>query len=369
VLVEDLLNVIEGLAPAYLAQPWDNSGLEVGDGSAPVGRVLASLELSEEVLGEAVAGEYDVIITHHPVLFSPVRSLVEDRPKERILRRLVENHLNVISCHTNLDAARGGLADIVAEAIGLRDTRPLEPVTTGWVKFIGFIPAEAVDGVAAAVFAAGAGGVGAYSECAYSSSGTGWFTPGVGSSPVVGKVGRAERVEEVRWETVVPKERMAAAVTAFVTAHPYEEPAFDLIPMENDLPAVGLGRVGILQEETRLEALAETLESVFGLDPAVGGAVESRMVRRVAVLPGSGRGSLDKVYGQCDVLITGELSYHDSEEADEHGLALIDVPHGEIEWWAFKQWIGNLSDLVKTDGVQVEVSASWRSPWQRIGEL
>jgi hypothetical protein len=124
----------------------------------------------------------------------------------------VGNSVNLIACHTNLDAAPGGIADIVAGALGLRDVSPLEPASAGWVKFVGFVPAEALDKVAAAVFAAGAGGIGHYSECGFSSNGTGWFTPGEGSRPAVGTAGKPARTPEVRWETVAPKERMGAMV-------------------------------------------------------------------------------------------------------------------------------------------------------------
>ena len=185
-LVGDLLCVLERLAPAHLAQPGDNSGLLVGDKWATVRRVLAALELTEGVLSEAIAGEYDTVLTHHPLLYTPVRSLVESRPKERLLRSLVAKQMTLIACHTNLDAAPGGLAEIAGEALGLRDMVPLEPSSAGWYKLVGFIPSEAVDAVAAAVFAAGAGGIGNYAECAFAANGTGWFTPGTGSHPAVG---------------------------------------------------------------------------------------------------------------------------------------------------------------------------------------
>ena len=367
-LVKDVLSVIEGFAPACLAQPWDNSGLQVGDSSATSGRVLASLELTEDVLAEAVSGGFDTILTHHPVLFSPVQSLVEHRPKERLLRRVVEQHMNVISCHTNLDSADGGLADIAAEALGLRDTRPLETAAAGWVKLVGFIPADAVDEVARVVFAAGAGGVGRYSGCAFSCSGTGWFTPEKGATPTVGELGGAERVEEIRWETVLPRHRAAAVLAAYVGAHPYEEPAFDLVPVEDVLPNVGLGRVGQLGEQMRLEAFVGRVAERFGVEPVIGGGVRGRTVQRVAVVPGSGRGMVEKALGECDVLVTGDLTHHDAEQATERGLVLVDVPHGEVEWWAFKEWVGRLSVTLGKEGVQVKVSERWCSPWSRLGE-
>jgi hypothetical protein len=279
---------------------------------------------------------------------------------------LVKGGLNLIACHTNLDAAHGGIADIAAEALGLRDVTPLEPAPVSWVKFVGYVPAEAVERVAAAVFAAGAGGIGAYSECGFASEGTGWFTPGVSSNPAVGHVGKPERTLEARWETVVPKERLAAVVRAFVGAHPYEEPAFDLYPLEDVLPLVGLGRVGELPAEMTVDALAHTVAAVFAL-PSVGWCGDAKVrVRRVGILPGSGRGSVEKAVGRCEALVTGDLSYHDSESAAAGGLALIDTPHGDLEWWAFKTWCASLGRDLAAEDVVVTLSDSWRSAWKRV---
>ncbi len=365
-LVADLLRILEPLAPAHLAQPWDNCGLLVGDASSPVERVLASLELTESVLDEAVTGSYDTVLTHHPVLFAPLKSLVESRPKERLVRGLVKGGLNLVACHTNLDAAQGGIADIAAQALGLRDVTPLESAPLSWVKFVGYVPHEAVERVAAAVFAAGAGGIGAYSECGFASDGTGWFTPGATSNPAVGRIGKAERTPEVRWETVTPKERLAAVVRAFVESHPYEEPAFDLYPLEDVLPLVGLGRVGELPAEMTVDALARMVKGVFAL-PSVGwcGEADAR-VRRVGILPGSGRGSVERAAGRCEALITGDLGHHDSESAAAGGLALIDTPHGDLEWWAFKTWCASLHRHLAAEDVVVTLSASWRSAWRRV---
>ena len=256
-LVTDLQSVLERLAPASLAQPGDNSGLLVGDEKAAVRSILVALELNDTVLDEALAAGCDTVLTHHPFLFTPFRSLVESRSRERLLRRLVAEHMTLIACHTNLDAAPGGLAQIAGEALGLRDMVPLEFAGAGWYKVVGFVPADSADLVAAAVFAAGAGGIGGYKDCAFAAEGTGWFTPMPGSQPAVGEVSRPERAPEVRWETVVPRGRLTGALRAYVGAHPYEEPAFDVYPVEDVLPRVGLGRVGTLPAPLAVGARAE----------------------------------------------------------------------------------------------------------------
>lgn len=366
-VIADLLDVLERMAPSYLAESWDNSGLQVGDEAASVRSVLVALELTDGVLGEAVCGGHDTIVTHHPLLFSPVRSLVESHPRERLLRDLVARDVNLIACHTNLDAAPGGLAEIAAGALGLGGQTPMIEAAAGWFKFVAFIPREAVDGVAAAVFAAGAGGIGKYSECAFAGDGTGWFTPGMGSDPAVGELSRPERTAEIRWETVAPKARVSAVVRAFVGAHPYEEPAFDLYPVEDLLPRVGLGRIGSLPREMSLRSLAEKVALVYA-SPSVSWTGDGdAMVRRVGVMPGSGRGSLESAAGKCDVLVTGDLSYHDAERAAEKGLALIDVPHGDLEWWALKQWVSELQRELVGSAVSIVLSEAWQVPWRWLG--
>lgn len=365
-LVADLQRLIEQKAPAVLIQPGDNTGLLVGDERSEVSRILAALELTGPVLEEAVSGAYDTVLTHHPFLFAPVRSLVESRGREALLRRIVAERMTLISCHTNLDSAAGGLADIAGEALGLQAMAPLEPASAGWLKLVGFIPREAVEAVAAAVFAVGAGGIGTYRDCAFAAEGVGWFTPGPGSNPTVGIESRPERTPEVRWETVVPRNRLAAAVRAFVTAHPYEEPAFDVYPVEDVLPRLGLGRVGEVTTPLSVEALARLAMERFEVGGVSWCGDGGRMVSRVAVLPGSGRSLVEAAAQVCDVLVTGDLSYHEAERALERGLSLVDVPHGEFEWWAFKRWVDGLRADLASAGVKVTISERWRPAWERI---
>lgn len=366
-LVGDLQAALERLAPRALAEPGDNCGLLVGDERAQVRRLLLALELTEPVLGEAIAGGYDTVLTHHPLLFSPLRSLIDSRPRERLARRLIAGQINLLACHTNLDAAPGGLADIAGGALGLRGMAPLQRASTGWCKLVGFIPAEAVDRVAAAVFAAGAGTIGEYRECAFAGEGRGWFTPGPGAHPVVGHVAQLERTPETRWETVVPRARLSTAVTAYVGAHPYEEPAFDIYPVEDVSVHAGLGRVGTLVEPLTVSALTARVGEAFGLGALSWSGDGRRVVHRVGVLPGSGRSLIDQAATVCEVLITGDLGYHDAERAGEAGLSLIVAPHGDIEWWAFRRWSELLDRELAESGVTVAVSREWRSPWQGDG--
>ncbi len=265
-LVADLEAVLEKLAPRGLAEPGDNVGLLVGDRQAEVRRLLVTLELTDAVLAEAVAGGHDTILTHHPLLFSPLGAVLESRPRERLVRELVRRGIDLIAAHTNLDSAEQGIAAIAAEALGLQSVAPLRRSPAGWLKFVGFVPADAAEKVASAVFAAGAGRIGEYDGCAFAAEGKGWFTPGPDAHPAVGRLSIPERAPELRWETVVPRGRLGAVIEAYVGAHPYEEPAFDVYPVEDVLTRTGLGRSGALAAATTVAELADRVAEVFELD-------------------------------------------------------------------------------------------------------
>ena len=361
-LIADLEAVLEKLAPLGLAEPGDNCGLLVGDRRARVKRVLVALELTEPVLIEASVGGYDTVLTHHPLLFSPLASLVESRPRERVVRELIRGRMNLLAHHTNLDSAERGLAAIAADALDLENVVPLRRCAAGRHKFVGFVPADAVEKVASAVFAAGAGAIGAYEGCAFAAEGRGWFTPGPDAHPTVGQLSIPERAPEVRWEAVVPRNAVAAAVTAYISAHPYEEPAFDIYPVEDVLTRTGLGRKGILPRETTVAELAAYTVALFELDGCSWSGEGARVVRKVGVLPGSGRSLLPEAAG-LDVLVTGDLGYHDADRADELGFALINVPHGQLEWWCLRRWTETLRAELAGSEVEVETSKAWRSPW------
>lgn len=365
--VSDLLDILDELAPFSLAESWDNCGLLVGDKGACVGRLLVTLELSRAVLDEAAAGGFDTVLTHHPAIFSPVSRLVESEGRGALIRAAVRAGMNVISCHTNLDAARGGLADCVAEVLGLGDTTPLQMCDPGWCKFVGFIPPESLAAVSEAVFSAGAGVIGTYSGCAFAVDGTGWFQPGDGSCPTSGRVGERERVHEIRWETVVPRHRLDAVIGAYVSAHPYEEPAFDVHVVEDRLPRVGLGRVGRLATPLSVEDVAARLVAGFDLEPPLLAGAKETNVTTVAVLPGSGRSLLEQAARRADAFVTGDLTYHDADRAEELGLAVVAVPHGDLEWAAMKRWLDGARPALTADGIVVALSEAWSSPWRQAG--
>ena len=365
-LVEDLERRIEALAPPELAEPWDNIGLLVGRRGTEVRKVLVALDPTEDVVVEAVTGDYQAIVTHHPLIFAPLKR-VTDRDRVGVMvTQLIAADVALFACHTNLDAAPGGLNDVVARELGLADLSPLVRMPAGFKKLVGFVPEEAFEGVSRAVFAAGAGHIGDYDGCAFEIRGEGTFRPGRGAQPAIGRSGVPERVAEVRFETVVPAHQVAAVVQAFIDAHPYEEPALDVYPVENVLKSGGQGRVGRMRTQASLLSFAETAAEVFGLAEVCFSGDADRIVDGVAVVTGSGSSLMEAAATVADVLVTGDLKYHDADRAQDLGLALLHIPHDHLETWAVARWTETLAARLESDDVSVDFSSRGRSPWCKV---
>ncbi len=364
VLVEELEQILERMAPQEIAESWDNVGLLVGRRSADVRKVLVALDLTEDVVIEAVTGGYQAVVTHHPLIFSALTRITDRNRVGVIVSQLIAADVAAFACHTNLDGAPGGLCEVVAQELGLMDLAPLARAGAGWKKFVGFIPRDAVESVAGACFEAGAGRMGAYRDCAFGVEGVGGFVPLEGAHPAVGRVGRRESVPEVRWETVVAERCLVAVTQAFIAAHPYEEPAFDIYPVEDVVARAGQGRVGRLRVSTPLVSLVESVSEMLQLPEIAYAGRAEHMIDRVAVVTGSGGSLIQEAAGRADLLITGDLRYHDAERADDLGLALICAPHFELESWALKQWAVALEEQLASSRVGVAYSEAGRTPWK-----
>ena len=238
--------VVDRLAPFDLAEPWDHVGLQVGLPGDEVRGVLVALEVDDAALDEARRQECDLLLVHHPLIFDPLVRLSDDSEAGRLALRAARDGADVIAAHTNLDKAHGGIADVVAEMLGLEAAAPLAPAAADALKLVGFVPADDADLVRKALFAAGAGVIGEYEHCSWAVEGQGTFFGREGAEPTLGRAGRDEAVNELRLEVVFPRRLKRRVTGAYVAAHPYEEPAYDLYPVENEVATLGLGRLGVL---------------------------------------------------------------------------------------------------------------------------
>ena len=362
-LIRDMLGVIDSLAPFDLAEPWDHVGLQVGVRDMDVDGVLVSLEADDAAFDAAARLGCGLVLAHHPLIFLPLERLTEDSVPGRLALRAARDGLAVVVAHTNLDKARGGLADVVAAMLGLEATQPLQPTTVDWLKLVGFVPPDDADLVRKALFGAGAGVIGEYEHCSWSVSGQGSFLPTGGAQPAIGQVGQDETTEERRIEVVFPRRLRRRVQAAYVAAHPYEEPAFDVLAVDNVLLGLGLGRLGVLPAAAPLAAFAADVAAVLRQPSLRFAGDADRPVRRVAVLPGSGGAAIAAGVGEiADVLVTGDVKYHEAREALAAGLALVDAPHDVTEEEAVLRWSEGLADALGRHGVRVETHRGGGNP-------
>ncbi len=332
--VADLHAWLESFAPSRLAESWDNVGLLFGDPAAEIARVMTCLTVTPRSADEAISEGVQAIVSHHPVLFKPTKSLRADRPETSFLWRLARAGVAILSPHTAFDNTVGGINDGLASRLGLVDVGPLRPSPMfACQKVVVFAPEADREAVLAAAFEAGAGRIGAYSECSFGSIGSGTFFGAEGTNPAVGEAGRREVVSEWRLEFVCPSERLEKVRSAIRSSHSYEEAAIDSYPIESDIPSgPGSGRIGRLEH---LEPLGAFAERVARLLDAPGTQVvgdPDRLVGRVALCCGAGDDFVpDAVRLQADVLLTGEARFHRAIEADALGLGLIVAGHHATE--------------------------------------
>jgi dinuclear metal center YbgI/SA1388 family protein len=331
--VATVVEYLEQFAPPDLAAGWDNVGLLLGERATPVRRLMTCLTVTPESAAEAVESGAQLVVSHHPILFRGVKRLTDATPEGRTVLALARAGIAVYSPHTAFDNTAGGINDLLARRLGLAGAVPLRPQEAArQCKIVVFVPDKDLERVADALFTAGAGNIGQYSQCSFRLAGTGTFFGSEASQPTVGQKGRREEASEWRLEAVCPEARLNEAVAAIRRSHSYEEPAFDVYPLHPGAGSRGDGRLGNLPAPMPLEEFARSVRSSLSSGPVgvVGDPV--RPVRRVAIMCGAGGELLpDAVRAGADVLLTGELRFHDCLEAQGRGLALVLPGHYATE--------------------------------------
>lgn len=365
--LRSVVDLVHGWYPPGTAEGWDRVGLVHGDLDQPVRRILLAVDPAPVVAQEAADWDADLLLTHHPLYLKGVHGFTSQTPKGRTSMTLAGAGCALLAAHTNADQAEGGVSEAMALALGLRDARPILPAPLPAVDKLGvMVPADDADGTRAALAGAGAGEIGDYDHASFTVAGEGRFRPLPGADPTIGAVGEAERVDEVRIEVVFPRGRRAHVVRAMLAAHPYEEPAYDVLELADPrIGTTGTGRIGDV-EPTTLRAFAERVaEALPGTAHGVRVAGDlDRPVRRVALCGGAGDFLLDTVRGtDADVYVTSDLRHHPATEFLEHeGPALVDVAHWAAEW----TWLPVLARRLEGalgDTVEVRVSTRSTDAW------
>lgn len=353
--VQDFVDILAEWAPPWTAWERDNVGLQVGDANKRVSRVLVTLDVTPAVVRQAVRSKTDLIISHHPLLFRSPRSITADDRLGGILLQLIEHQVAVLSAHTNLDFARGGVSFALAQQLELKNIQFLSPLQEQMLKIAVFVPPAHVDKVSEAMAQAGGGIIGEYSHCSFRLRGTGTFRGSEAANPYLGKAGQLETVDEVRLEMIAPRAQSAAILRAMRSAHPYEEVAYDVYPLLNDDPNHGMGAIGDLTREMTLKAfLSFTKKQLRAASLRYCGTLDTT-VRRVAVCGGSGSELLtDAVRQKADAFVTADVRYHAFHDANEQ-IALIDAGHWETEHVVLKPMAKRLLKAIRQGKANVDV--------------
>lgn len=330
--VDSLSRFLERFAPPDLAEDWDNTGLLLGEPARPVTRVMTCLTLTPDVAREAIEAGAEFVVTHHPIFFKPVRKLVGRDPQSQMLLDLIAARVAVFSPHTAYDNDAAGINQQLAETLGLLKIEPLRP-GQGVVKYVVvcFVPLPHLDVVRQAVWQAGGGQIGEYSECSFHTLGTGTFRGSEDSNPTIGTAGRLESVEEARLEFTCSERCLAAALKNLNEAHPYEEPAVDVYRLESPLGG-GAGRMGELAAPVPFHEFVAQIRAKLGYGALEGVGEADRMVRKVGIVCGSGGEFLgEAILRHCDVFLTGEARFHAALEARAAGIGLVLAGHYATE--------------------------------------
>jgi len=366
VQLAEIIDLLDAAYPRRLAQDWDSVGLVCGDPAESVETVTVAVDATAAVVAEVP--DRGLLLAHHPLLLRGVDTVAASTTKGALVHQMIRTGCALFTAHTNADAASPGVSDALADVLGLTVEEVLAPISTAGNldKWVVFVPADSADGVRDAMFAAGAGRIGDYSRCSWSVSGTGQFLAHEGAAPTIGSVGTVERVPEERVEVIAPTRQRAHVLTAMRTAHPYEEPAFDIYALAAVPGDVGLGRVGTLPRPETLSAFVSRVHDALpGTSWGVRASGDSEAaVSRVAVCGGAGDSLLDTVADAgVHAYVTADLRHH---PADEHrrasDVALVDVAH----WASEYPWCTQAAELLRKqfgDSLPVRVSAIRTDPW------
>ncbi len=358
--VRDVCAVINHLAPPILAAPWDKPGLAIGSPDAKVRNVLIALGVNPDVIRAAKQAKANMIVSHHPVIWEPLATLRTDDPHTAMCLEIAKSKIACFSAHTNLDVVPGGVNTVLAERIGLVNTEPLFPVAEAeQVKLVTFVPEKYLSTVRDAVCAAGAGVIGDYTDCSFSGIGVGTFKPGETSTPFAGAKNRLNEESEHKFEVIVLKAKLPAALQALSEAHPYEEVAYDIVKLENCDASISLGLRGALTRSVSLDTFASSVRKVLDVSHlrVIGNAKQK--VREIAVMGGSGGGQIGDLPDDIDVFVTGDVKYHDAELAAIRGISVVDAGHAGTEKWIVPTLASYLRKHIKGIGVRTYIEPDY----------
>jgi dinuclear metal center YbgI/SA1388 family protein len=348
ITVKDVCSALEELAPLSLQESYDNAGLLVGNKQMPLTGVLLCIDVTEEIIEEAVRKKCNMIVSHHPLIFRELKSLTGEDYVERSVLMAIKNDIAIYAAHTNLDNISGGVNTRIAEKLGLKNIQLLQPANDKLIKLVTFVPNAHVVDVRTALFEAGAGHIGKYDCCSYSVHGEGTFRAGDECNPYIGKKGEMHIENEVRIEVILPSYLKNKVYKSLIKVHPYEEPAIDLIPLENNSQHIGIGVVGELSTPEEELSFLHRVKQVFGLKTLKYTALLHRPINKVALCGGSGSSLIKKAISvDADVYLSADFKYHDFFLAEKR-ILIADIGHFESEQFTKEIFFEQLTKKIPT---------------------
>lgn len=342
--IAEIIQCLEAIAPPALQEDYDNSGLLLGNPQDEVSKALLCLDSTEAVVDEAIAQGCDIIIAHHPLIFKGIKRLNGNNYVEKTLIKAIRHGIALYACHTNLDNVHHmGVNSMIAERLGLRQTRVLRPMQHSLVKLVVYVPHAHTEAVLTAAFAAGAGSIGKYDECSFILEGSGTFRPGVGTNPFIGEHGQRHTESEARVEWIVPRYNLSAVMQAIRQAHPYEEVAYDVYAVAQENKNLGSGLVGELETALSPEGFLSLLKERMELTQVRFTQNGGSAIKKVAVCGGSGSFLIKDARAAADAYVTADVKYHEFFDAEDR-LLLCDIGHYESEKYTIELFRRILSE-------------------------
>lgn len=329
--VKDFVQLFEEFAPLNLQESYDNSGLLIGSHTALVTSVLVTIDITEAVVKEAIDNNCNLIISHHPLIFKGVKRITGENETQRCIIKLIQNNIAVYAAHTNFDNIINGVNSKIADKLGLANRKVLLASNNQLIKLITYVPKLHASSVREAIFNAGAGTIGNYDACSFNAEGVGTFRANELANPFVGEISKIHSEPEIKIEVILPAYLQSKVLNALISTHPYEEPAFDLIALNNTDNRLGAGLIGELPVEIAENEILSLLKTKFDCQVIRHTNFIGRKIKKVALCGGSGSFLLSKaIQAGADIFISGDFKYHDFFEA-ENRILVADLGHFETE--------------------------------------
>ena len=329
--LKQITQFIESIAPLAFQESYDNSGLIIGHPDDEISGILITLDVTEAILDEAISKNLNLIVCHHPIVFSGIKKLNRKNYIEWCVEKAIKNDLSIYAAHTNLDSVFGGVNSKICEKLELQNCRILAPTPGYLKKLVTFVPVADAENVRKAIFEAGAGHIGNYDSCSFNQTGSGTFRGNDQTNPYVGEKNQLHTEEETRIETIFPKHFQSKVIHALLLAHPYEEVAYDIYPLDNEYTQAGIGMIGELAQPMDEIQFLEKLKAAFNCKVIKHTQLLDKPIRKVAVCGGSGSTYLSKAMAlKADIFISGDFKYHQFFDA-ENQIIIADIGHYESE--------------------------------------